>query len=80
MAASSKNFSDFTGQVMTVDEVAELLRIHRSTLYRLVKTGKFPHFRMGSDFRFQREAIDVWRRAQEEKQGAPSRQSRHKAR
>jgi len=43
--------------VMTVSEVCEYLRIHRSTLYRLIKTGDLPHFRLGSDYRFNREAI-----------------------
>ena len=51
--------------VLTVAEVCELLRIHKSTVYRLIQTGKFPHFRIGTDYRFSREAIDKWRRAQE---------------
>lgn len=50
---------------MTAEELCEYLRIHKSTLYRMIKTGKLPYFRMGSDYRFSREAIDEWRRSQE---------------
>ena len=46
--------------VMTVGEVCEYLRIHRSTLYRLIKSGHLPHFRLGSDYRFNQEAIALW--------------------
>jgi excisionase family DNA binding protein len=57
---------DYSGRVispvMNVAEVCEYLRIHRSTLYRLIKAGQFPHFRLGSDYRFTYEAIDQWRR------------------
>jgi excisionase family DNA binding protein len=45
--------------VMTV-ETCDYLRIHRTTIYRLIKSGKIPHFRIGSDYRFSREAIDEW--------------------
>jgi excisionase family DNA binding protein len=70
MAPGARNVPDFTGQVMTADELCGLLRIHKSTLYRLIKKGNFPHFRIGTDYRFSREAIDEWRKAQEYKPGA----------
>ena len=50
-----------TGPVMNAAEVSAYLRIHRSTVYRLIKTGKLPCFRIGSDYRFNREEIDRWR-------------------
>jgi hypothetical protein len=37
-----------TGQVMTADELCGLLRIRKSTLYRLIN---FPYFRIGTDYR-----------------------------
>jgi len=49
------------GEILTVDELAEYLRVHRSTIYRLVKARKLPAFRIGSDWRFNREQIDEWR-------------------
>ena len=46
--------------VMNVAEVCDYLRIHWSTLYHLVKTGRLPYFRLGSDYRFNHEAIALW--------------------
>jgi excisionase family DNA binding protein len=46
--------------IMTVDEVAQFLRIHKTTVYRLLKESKIPAFRVGSDWRFNREEIDRW--------------------
>jgi excisionase family DNA binding protein len=46
--------------VMTVRELADYLRVHPSTIYRLLKEKRIPAFRVGSDWRFNREAIDRW--------------------
>jgi excisionase family DNA binding protein len=50
--------------IMTVRELAEYLRVHSLTIYRLLRHGTLPAFRVGSDWRFSREAIDRWRLAQ----------------
>jgi excisionase family DNA binding protein len=52
-------------KVLTVKEVSEYLRVHTSTIYRLVKRGDIPGFRLGSDWRFNAESIDRWRLKQE---------------
>jgi excisionase family DNA binding protein len=52
-------------EIMTIAEVAEYLRIHRTTVYRLIKKGGFPSFKIGSDYRFDRYRIDEWRTQQE---------------
>jgi excisionase family DNA binding protein len=54
-----------SGEVLTVAELAEYLRVHRSTIYRLLKARKIPAFRIGSDWRFNREHIDEWRLKQD---------------
>jgi excisionase family DNA binding protein len=51
---------------MTVDEVASYLKVHPATIYRLLKRGALPAFKVGYDWRFSKEAIDDWRRKQEE--------------
>jgi excisionase family DNA binding protein len=51
-------------KVITIGELAEYLRVHRSTLYRLLKKGQLPGFKIGSDWRFNVEAIDKWRMEQ----------------
>ena len=48
-------------KVLTILEVGEYLRIHRSTIYRLLKKGQIPAFKIGSDWRFNIEEIDHWR-------------------
>ncbi|MGC1675989.1 MAG: helix-turn-helix domain-containing protein [Candidatus Binataceae bacterium] len=50
-----------TTKVLTVNELAEYLRVHRSTIYRLLKKGQLPGFKIGSDWRFNVEVIDDWR-------------------
>jgi excisionase family DNA binding protein len=51
-------------KVMTVNELAQYLRVHRSTIYRLLKKGQLPGFKIGSDWRFNVEVIDEWRMKQ----------------
>jgi len=48
-------------KVLTVSELSEYLHVHRTTIYRLLKRGQLPGFRIGSDWRFSVEAIDEWR-------------------
>ena len=45
---------------MTVREVSAYLRVHPSTVYRLLKHNQIPAFRIGSDWRFNIKAIDHW--------------------
>jgi excisionase family DNA binding protein len=48
-------------RLVTVKELSSYLRVHPSTIYRLLKRGEIPGFRLGSDWRFNLEAIDRWR-------------------
>ena len=52
--------------VMTVRELSAYLRVHPSTIYRLLKSHRIPGFHVGSDWRFNIEAIDRWRLRKEE--------------
>jgi excisionase family DNA binding protein len=51
--------------VLTLEEVARYLRVHPSTLYRMLKKRQIPSFKVGSDWRFNLESIDEWRAASE---------------
>ncbi len=46
--------------VMTVDEVAELLRVNRKTVYELVRQGLIPVRRVGRSLRASRETVLRW--------------------
>ena len=48
-------------KVFTVADLSNYLRVHRSTVYRLLRKGDLPGFKIGSDWRFNVEAIDHWR-------------------
>jgi excisionase family DNA binding protein len=45
--------------LLTVKEIARYLRVHTSTIYRLLKTPDFPRVKVG-DYRFHPKAIDTW--------------------
>jgi len=44
-------------QIMTVEEVADFLKLSKITVYKLVKKGDLPGFRVGNSWRFRRETI-----------------------
>jgi excisionase family DNA binding protein len=48
-------------KTMTVKEVADYLKIHTSTVYRLVDQRKLPAFKVGSGWRFELVMIEQWR-------------------
>jgi excisionase family DNA binding protein len=51
---------DGSNEILTTRMVADYLHCHLSTVYRLVKQGKIPHFKLGGDLRFEKAAIDEW--------------------
>ncbi len=55
--------------VLTVRELSSYLRVHSSTIYRMLKKIQLPAFRVGGDWRFTVEAVEKWRAAVES--GAP---------
>lgn len=51
-----------TGDVLTIDDLSEYLKISKSTLYKLVREGKVPCQKVGRHWRFHKEAIESWLR------------------
>jgi len=47
-------------EIMTIRDVANYLHCHTSTLYRLVRTGEIPSFKLGGSWRLSRSQIDTW--------------------
>lgn len=47
-------------EVMSIGELAEYLKISRSTLYKLVQAGRLPGQKLGKRWRFHKGAIDEW--------------------
>jgi len=51
-------------QVFTVQEVSVYLRVHPTTIYRLLRLNQIPGFLVGSEWRFHVDAIDRWSRGE----------------
>ena len=51
-------------RILNVSELSKYLHIHKTTIYRLLREGKLPGFRVGSDWRFHVDAIEQWQRDQ----------------
>jgi excisionase family DNA binding protein len=48
------------GTVLTISEVAEILRMHPTTIYRLVKRGQIQGFKIGGNWRINGGSLDLW--------------------
>jgi excisionase family DNA binding protein len=46
--------------ILTLKELSDLLRVCPSTVYKLVREGKIPSFRVGNEWRFRRDVILRW--------------------
>ena len=46
--------------VLTIPDVASLLKVTEKTVYSLVRKGDLPAFKVGGQWRFRRTAIDSW--------------------
>lgn len=49
---------------MTLQEVAEHLKVGNKTIYSLVQRGLIPGFKVGGQWRFRRKDIEVWMESQ----------------
>jgi excisionase family DNA binding protein len=45
--------------LLTVEEVAKILRVSRQTIYILCQKGKLPHFKVGTKLRFKKQEIEA---------------------
>ena len=45
-------------RIVTAPELAESLKVQRGTIYRWVRKGKIPAFKIGVDWYFDRDAIE----------------------
>ena len=49
-----------SGEILTLKEVAEYLKLAEKTAYRLVAEGKLPGFKVGGSWRFKESDIESW--------------------
>ena len=59
-----------TDEILTIRDVADLLKINEKTAYKLAAEGKLPGFKVGGSWRFERQEIANWmKRKVKEQQG-----------
>lgn len=49
-----------SAQIMTPRQAADYLHLHPITIYRLIKKGELPGFRVGGQWRFKKDLLDDW--------------------
>ncbi len=48
------------GRLLTASEVADLLRVSRMTVYRLIKEGQIKALRVGRSYRLREDDVDEY--------------------
>ncbi len=49
---------DFDEQLLTVAEVAQIMRVSNMTVYRLIKAGQLAAIRVGKNYRIRRRDVE----------------------
>lgn len=48
------------GEILTLKQVADYLKVTERTIYRLAAAKKIPAFKVGGTWRFSRADLDQW--------------------
>ena len=56
----AKTAPTLADEILTTRELADYLHCHPTTIYRMLRDGTIPVFRIGGMWRFNRAAIDQW--------------------
>jgi excisionase family DNA binding protein len=67
-------------EILAIKELATHLRVHPTTIYRLLRQGHLPGFRVGSNWRFRRSLIEQWQISQPSERLMPIARGRKKRR
>lgn len=55
------------GEIWTIKELAEYLKLKEKTVYALVAKDEIPGFKVGGSWRFKKSQIDNWIESQSNK-------------
>jgi len=47
-------------EILTLPEVAQLLKVAEKTVYTMAQKGELPAFKVGGQWRFRRADLDAW--------------------
>ncbi len=48
---------------MTMDEIAEYLKVSKETIYKMAQKGQLPGSKLGNQWRFNRQVVDEFLKA-----------------
>lgn len=71
MSKATENEAEST-KILTASEVADWLRIPKSTVYKLVQEGQIPGKKIGRHWRFDRATVQDWLNAEGGQSGESS--------
>ncbi len=57
------------GEILTLKQVADFLKVTERTIYRLAAAKKIPAFKVGGTWRFSRVEINQWIQRQQKEDG-----------
>ena len=60
MTKLQNNDAQNDGEVMTIKDVAQYLRISEAKVYELARAGAIPALRIGKSWRFQKDLLKQW--------------------
>lgn len=49
-----------TDEILTLPEVAQLLKVAEKTVYTMAQKAELPAFKVGGQWRFRRTDLDAW--------------------
>ena len=47
-------------EILTLQDVARLLKVHEKTVYTMARSGELPGFKVRGQWRFKRADLDDW--------------------
>ena len=53
-------WTQMTDDILTIKELSAYLKTSEKTIYRLLSKDEIPAFKVGTSWRFKKEAIDDW--------------------
>ena len=68
---------EMPGNMMTIKDVAVFLKVNPATVYRMAQTGGIPGFKVRSEWRFRKDALDQWIQHMEKGMTANKKETRH---
>lgn len=61
---------------LTIDELASYIKMSRTKLYGMAQRGEVPASKIGNQWRFDREEIDLWMKAHATGKAADKRETK----